>query len=65
MPSRPGSSMVRYSQSFMFSSLTCFARSHQYSASNLVAALETCTERHSSRLSVIAYASSPNAVETG
>ena len=35
------------------------------SASNLVGALETCTERHSSRMSVNAHPSSPNVVEIG
>ncbi|KAL1710235.1 hypothetical protein EV121DRAFT_251999 [Schizophyllum commune] len=34
------------------------------SASNLVDALETCTERHSWRMSVIAYASLPNTSPT-
>ncbi|KAI5890145.1 uncharacterized protein SCHCODRAFT_01202427 [Schizophyllum commune H4-8] len=37
----------------------------QLNASSLVDALETCTERHSSRMSFIAYTSSPNVVETG
>ncbi|KAI5828841.1 hypothetical protein K523DRAFT_329271 [Schizophyllum commune Tattone D] len=36
----------------------------QLNASNLVDASETCTERHSSRMSINAHASSPNVVET-